>query len=119
MPEPPGRPWWRRKWVWAALALWLAVAYPLSLGPVAYLVGRGWITKTQATAVYAPIIYGADSLRPHPGLGLGSPDEEGRRPYIVLPDPDPWPRPVASTAESYLRVVEWFAGLGERHATAN
>lgn len=119
MPSPPKHPLWKRKWVWAALALWLVVAYPLSLGPVAYMVGRGWVSKTQATAVYAPVIYGADALRPHPGLGLGAPDKDGRRPYIVLPDPDPWPKPVASTAESYLRFVERFVSLGERHAAAD
>ena len=39
---PPRRPWWRRKRTWAALALWLVVAYPLTAGPVLYGVWRGW-----------------------------------------------------------------------------
>lgn len=42
MSEPARRPWWKRKRWWAAGALWLLVAYPLSVGPVVYAVGRGW-----------------------------------------------------------------------------
>lgn len=111
------RPWWRKKRYAAALALWLIAAYPLSLWPIAYLVGRGWLPVTIVKAVYAPITIVADALRPHPGIGLGAPNEDGSRPYIVLPDPDPWPRPIASTAEGYLATAEWFADLGQRHAS--
>ena len=113
MTEP--KPWWKRKrWI-AALVLWLVIAYPLSLWPVAYLVGRGWLPVTPVKAAYAPVSFVADALRPHPGIGLGPPHEDGTRPYIVLPDPDPWPRPVAAVAEGYLDVTEWFADLGRRH----
>lgn len=117
--RPSHCPWHRRKLAWAALALWLAVTYPLSLWPVAYGVGRGWYPAAPAWIPYAPLLFAADALRPHPGIGLGPPHEDGTRPYIVLPDPDPWPRPVASAAESYLDSVDWFADLGRRHAVAD
>lgn len=41
-----GRAWWRRKRFAVPIALWLAVAYPLSLGPVRYAEARGWISTT-------------------------------------------------------------------------
>lgn len=119
MTEMSRRPWWKKK-LWAvALALWLAVAYPLSLWPVAYMVGRGWLTVAAVKTAYAPVLIAADALRPHPGIGLAPPDESGRRKYIPLPDADPWPRPVASAAESYLDTVQWFDGLGRRHAASD
>ena len=34
---PPPRPWWKKRRWWAAGLLWLAVAYPASLGPYGYL----------------------------------------------------------------------------------
>ena len=37
---PPRCPWHRRKRAWAARLLWLAVAYPLSVGPVMYVYYR-------------------------------------------------------------------------------
>jgi len=42
---PPKRPWWRRKRTWAAGAVWLAVAYPVGIGPVSYAAGRGWLPE--------------------------------------------------------------------------
>lgn len=108
-------PWWKKKRWGAALALWLAVAYPLSLGPIAYMVGRGWLPVAQIQGVYAPLLVAADYFRPHPGIGL-APNGEGGMKYIPLPDPDPSPRPVEAAAEGYLDAVEWFAALGQRHA---
>ncbi len=51
----PRRPFWKRKrWI-AALALWLLVAYPLSVGPIAYAMERGWISQATAEAYAHPI----------------------------------------------------------------
>ena len=53
---PPRRPWWRRKRMWAAVAVWLAlpVLYVLADGPVGYCVARGWIPTGAWTAAYGP-----------------------------------------------------------------
>jgi hypothetical protein len=116
MTDPPRKLFWKRKrWI-AAVVVWLVVVYPLSVWPVAYAVGRGWLPITFVQAFYAPVLYGADALRPHPGIGLAPPDAEGRRAYIVLPDPSPWPRPIAQSAQAYLEAAEWFASLGKQHA---
>ena len=53
--DTPRRPWWRRKRTVAALWLWLLVAYPLSVGPVAYTMERGWIAEATAEAYARPI----------------------------------------------------------------
>jgi hypothetical protein len=46
----------------AALVLWLLVAYPLSAGPVVYLVGRGWVSPDVFNAVYLPVTKSADAI---------------------------------------------------------
>ena len=118
-PEKPKRPWWQKKRWWSAILLWIVLAYPLSLWPVAYLVGRGWLPVFAVKGAYAPVTAAAAALRPHPGIGLGPPGEDGRRPYIVLPDPDPSPRVVEATAEGYIAAAEWFANLGQQHAASD
>ena len=46
MNRPARRPWWKRKrWVAAGL-LWLLLAYPLSVGLLAYADGRGWVRRS-------------------------------------------------------------------------
>ena len=52
----PKRPWWRRKRTWAALALWLLLTYPLSMGPASYAVRRRWVSIQAYRAVYWPVI---------------------------------------------------------------
>ena len=43
MTDAPRKPLWKRKrWI-AAAVLWVVIAYPLSLGPVAYANARGWV----------------------------------------------------------------------------
>jgi hypothetical protein len=49
------RPWQGRKWVWAA-ALWLLVAYPLSMGPAVYAHRRGWVDGQTVEVVYGPAL---------------------------------------------------------------
>jgi hypothetical protein len=41
--EPSRRSWWKKKRWLVAVALWLAIAHPLGLGPLTYIRGRGWI----------------------------------------------------------------------------
>lgn len=48
------RPWWKWKRWWAAVVVWLLVAYPASLGPVFYLFGRGAISG-EAAAGYSRV----------------------------------------------------------------
>ena len=51
MTSPSVRPWWRKKRWRVALALWLAVAYPLSVGPISYAEGRGWMPPLPPAAL--------------------------------------------------------------------
>lgn len=46
------RPWRERKRWWAA-ALWLAVAYPASVGPAVYAVNRRWVSPGAYRVAYA------------------------------------------------------------------
>lgn len=56
MGEPKARrSWYRKKRWWAAAALWLVTAYPLSILPVAYSVGRGWVSTADADPFYVPL----------------------------------------------------------------
>jgi hypothetical protein len=50
------RPWYRRKRVWAVVALWLLVAYPVSEGPACYAARRDWITADACFRLYAPML---------------------------------------------------------------
>src|SRR5688500_11846166 len=73
------RSWWRKKrWV-AGLAVWLVVAYPLSLWPVAYLVGVDAVPES-AFEVYRPlepVLYVGDESR----FGCGWYNEVGYQLY--------------------------------------
>ena len=55
MTTAPRRPFYRRERWLAAGMLWIAAAYPLSVGPVAYVMQRGWITQATAEAYVWPI----------------------------------------------------------------
>ena len=55
MTAPPRRPWWKKKRTWAAVTLWLVVAYPLSAGPAQLAVARGWVSVREYLAFYAPL----------------------------------------------------------------
>jgi hypothetical protein len=46
---------------------WFAVAYPLSMGPAVYLVGRGVLPKGATSALYAPVIVAARTVEPPGG----------------------------------------------------
>ena len=86
-PEKPKRPRWRKKrWIAAGL-LWLAVCYPLSIGPAVYAFNRGWMTpaiEATATAFYFPL------------EGWGKLD-------LLLSGP-------------LTDYIDWAGELGERHA---
>ena len=56
--EKPRRRWWRRKRAWAAVLLWLAASYPLSLGPALYSLYRGWVSPETFDAAYWPMFWG-------------------------------------------------------------
>lgn len=49
------RAWWTRKRWWGALALWVMVAYPLSVGPLKYVNHRGWLVGRYWHFFYAPL----------------------------------------------------------------
>ena len=69
--DAPRKPFWRRKrWI-AAAVLWLVVAYPLSLGPAFYCVGRGWLSDSDdiATAFYKPLVYVSTLTGQHDRIG--------------------------------------------------
>ena len=55
MKQSPGRAWWKRKRWWLAAALLLVAAYPASVGPLGYGVGRGWVPRSVADAYVAPL----------------------------------------------------------------
>ena len=114
MTGEPRRPRWRRKRWAAALLLWLAAAYPLSLWPVAYAVSRGWLPVARLKAVYAPVLSAAEALAPRPTVGYDHMDDGTAR-IVFVPDPDPPPWAVGVVAEGYLDVSEWFVALGRRH----
>lgn len=54
------RRWWKKKRWRVVLALWVAVAYPASLGPANYALGRGWLdtgpASRTAEAFYLPLV---------------------------------------------------------------
>lgn len=58
MDEPrPTYPWWRRKRRVAAAVALLAVAYPLSLGPLGYLAGLGLLPGYSGAGPWPPAVY--------------------------------------------------------------
>ena len=63
MASQPRRPFWKKKRCWAALALWLALAYPLSVGPANYAAARGWLPEAWVAAIYAPVQAAANHPR--------------------------------------------------------
>jgi hypothetical protein len=61
---PPRRPWHKRKRTWAAVAVWLVVAYPLSVGPANYAAARGWASIPLLKTAYTPVFLAAVALDP-------------------------------------------------------
>jgi len=88
---PPRRPWWKRKRTWAAVALWLVVGYPLSMGPVAYCVGRGWVADATVEPFYSPIGRLFEALEAAPQLAF----------------------------EWFTSYLDWCLETGERHAASD
>jgi hypothetical protein len=54
--DEPSRPRWRKKWVAAGAVALLIVAYPVSVGPAAYCVERGWLSNRLFAAACAPAL---------------------------------------------------------------
>ena len=46
--------------------MWLAVAWPLSAGPAAFALGRGWIGYPAYLAAYRPLIRAERAILPFP-----------------------------------------------------
>ena len=72
MTFPSDRPWWRKKRWAAALAVWMALAYPLSVGPFDYAANRRWLPPALEAAgdpLYAPYRWALHPENPRPGLG--------------------------------------------------
>lgn len=57
--EPKRRRWWSKKRWWAAVILAALAAYPASVGPAAYGVGRGWGDPAIFRTAYDPLDSGA------------------------------------------------------------
>ena len=94
-PDKMARPWWRKKRWWALSVLWLLIAYPVSLWPLSYAIGRGWLPATTRSDVYGPIISATEGLDPRPVYG-------------VFPADD--------AAEGYFAIADWFTNRGREHA---
>ena len=62
-----GRAVWKRQRWWAAVAAWVLVAYPLSLGPTMYAVESGWL-PTETYVLYVPTM--PCRWHPHRGWAL-------------------------------------------------
>jgi len=87
MTVPANRPWWKRK-RWAALApLVVVAAYPASLAPVGYGIGRGWVSRPFADLYVAPI------------EGLFGPPER------------------TAAGRALRAYAQWWLKAGERHAS--
>ena len=72
----PSRPWWKRKRLVGAVALWLLATYPFSSGPMIYGVARGWVSPGVFAVAYAPLLTIAEAERPN-GLVLRWRDYNG------------------------------------------
>ena len=62
--------WTRARWVCVA-SLWLLLAYPLSVGPLCYAEGRGWLGPAAfgpLAIIYAPVRYAVERDLPLTGL---------------------------------------------------
>jgi len=105
---PPRRPWWKRKRTWAAAALWLVAAYPLSRGPVEYAAARGWLPAAYGTSFYGPL----EAALPRYGrviTGTTLVGDGRTRPAQRIRVPDPRTR-------WFYDYVDWWEELGRRHA---
>ena len=81
----------------------MLVAYPLSLGPVLYCVGRGWIRSDTVLfdTVYWPIQQVVNSV-----------------PVKLNPQAEAtpwWEDPYASAVDGYWDLMKWFGRIGRRH----
>ena len=111
-PETDRRPRWRKKRWWAAGLLWLAVAYPLSHGPVVYAARLHLLSQAAADAYGRPI----ERLLPRV-LKSGTrfvpmeADPQAIRLGMVVPNwrPNPWTR-------WYWSYVDRWEELARRHA---
>jgi hypothetical protein len=100
--DKPRRAWYRGKRTWAALALWLLVAYPLSIGPAEYCVERGWLAGSAAS-------YRAPAFRLLPRYGEPPPSVQMGTDWVqFFPEPNPWTRP-------FYQYVDWCGDLGRLH----
>jgi hypothetical protein len=99
---PPRRPWWKRKRAWAAGALWLAVAYPLSMGPIWYCTERGWLSdpavRTCVELYVAPLFATAEAMI-----------------YAA----EAVPRLVRLALDGFDAYGTWWVELGRRHTASD
>lgn len=122
MNDQPHKPRWKRKrWIVMVL-LWLAIAYPLSLGPAFYALGRQWLPPTSLIeSAYAPILAGVQTANEYGQTVVAVielPDDEGKLVQREFHQKPSWPlAAVATLAESYWNYVTWCGELGTQHAS--
>lgn len=100
-----GRPIWKTVRRWAAVILLLAIGYPLSLGPVFYCLGRGWIPPSLVPldTFYWPIKKAVNAASAWQWSGEESPW---------------WEEAAARGVNRYSDFIRWFGHIGRRHREA-
>ena len=101
----PRRAFWKKKRWYAVGLLLLLIAYPLSVAPMIYCLGRGWISPSAVTSntFYKPLFMAVDAAS-------ASEWSFEERPW--------WEEAAASTVTHYWDSMIWFGHLGERHRDA-
>lgn len=122
MGDPSPKPRWKRKrWIAAGL-LWLAIAYPLSLGPIFYAIGRQWLPPNSLIeSAYAPIFAALQTANEYGQTAVAVVelrDAKGQPVQREFQQKPSWPLAAAATlAEAYWNYVTWCGELGTQHAS--
>ena len=114
MQAKPSKPRWKRKrWI-AAGVLALAVCYPLSAGPAAYAVGRGWLPG------FVGLIHRPAFVAREAAIRAARPtDSDGKPLRRWKLEAVPWHlRALWKAAHTWSDYVDWCYHAGERHRRA-
>jgi hypothetical protein len=103
--DKPTRRWCRKKRWWAALVLWLLLAYPLGLGPAWYAGVRGWISWN----VLAPYARSVERILPR-----YEPGQVFYKTVAIRSAGKPYPQ-----TRWFWAYIDWWFELGRRHAASD